>query len=226
MDAPASKDVWKEYGRLWEGVGITEAGVTPSDSRDLPEWLKELEDVDVSAGIKNCGSAEGYMSVINVFHKTAQAKADEIESLYEDMNIPDYTIRVHALKSSARIIGAAELSKLAEKLEDAGKREDTVFIGDNTKKLLSMYRELDKELSKLDGDLDDKPEIDKDSLYDAYQTIGEIAAGMDFELMEEVLDNLKGFRLDEEDEKNVKTIEKLMTELEWEEIGNLVRRIL
>ena len=141
-------DVWKEYDRLWGEKGI-EMEEEKEDSDGLPAGLYRLPDVEVTAGLRNCGSAKGYLSVLTVFHKTAEAKAKEIARLYEEADVKGYTVKVHALKSSARIIGAGKLSKLAGELEEAGKKEDMDFIGEHTEELLSMYRELDRDLAEL-----------------------------------------------------------------------------
>ena len=69
-----------------------------------------------------------------------EKKADEIEELYKSGNIEDYTVKVHALKSSAKIIGAYTLSDKAKSLEDAGKRSDLEFIEQNNGALLEAYR--------------------------------------------------------------------------------------
>ena len=175
-------------------------------------------------GVKNCGSAEDYVSVLSVFKKTAGPKADEIEGYYKSGDIPAYTIKVHALKSSARIIGAAELSKLAEELEKAGKNNDTAFIDENTDKLLTMYRELDKALGG--GETEALPKIDAKALREGYQTMYEIAQSMDYELMDEVLANLRGYSFEPEDEERISSIEKSLTELDWDAIISLVKDVL
>lgn len=190
-------------------------------SADFMEKLKEVNDIDWQAGLKNCGTEEGYMSVISVFHKTAPAKADEIENLYSSGDIADLTIKVHALKSSARIIGAASLSELAKNLEDAGKREDMAFINSNTDRLLDMYRSLDARLSWLDNADEDLPLIGEGALNEAYQTIIEIAGSMDYELMENILKNLHGYRLPEADRERIAGIESMLTELDWDGIIRL-----
>ncbi|MCR5501406.1 MAG: response regulator [Lachnospiraceae bacterium] len=188
--------------------------------------LKELPDIDEQAGLKNCGSGEGYLSVLTVFHQTAPAKADEIEKFLESGDIENYTIRVHALKSSARIIGASELSALAKELEDAGKRQDTGYIRDNTGHLLEMYRALDKDLARLDKTDESLPEIGDGEMKEAYQTIGEIAQSMDYEMMDGLLKDLRGYRLPDGDKKRISEIEKMLTELDWDGIIRTAGEVL
>lgn len=183
---------------------------------ELPEALIALKTIDEQAGISYCGSLEGYLSVLSVFHQTAPAKADEIQDLLESGDIKNYTIKVHALKSSARVIGAKELSELAKDLEAAGKREDRDFIEENTKRLLEMYRELDDQLSLLDGTDESLPMISEEALSEAYQTMVEIASGMDYGLMEGLLKELRQYRFLEEDQKRIARIEAMLTELDWD----------
>ena len=143
-------NIWREYERMWGKDMMLETEMEAEDSEGIPEWLYKLPEIEVTEGIRNCGSVKGYMSVLSIFHKTAQAKIAEIRRLYEAENVEGYTVKVHALKSSARIIGAGGLSRLARDLEEAGKKGDLEFIRKNTEKLLSMYQELDREFAVLE----------------------------------------------------------------------------
>ena len=184
----------------------------------LLEHLAYMDEIDGQAGLKNCGSGEGYLSVLSVFHQTARDKADEIERFYQNGDMENYTIKVHALKSSAHIIGAGRLSELARELENAGKNGDSAFIEEHTDELLKMYRSLNDRLSWLDSSDEELPEISEEMLKEAYQTIIEIAGSYDYELMDEILKNLRGYRLPPSDREKVSGIAKLLTELDWDGI--------
>ncbi|MBQ4270658.1 MAG: response regulator, partial [Clostridiales bacterium] len=85
----------------------------------LNEELTELdrfEKIDVKAGLANSGSVDAYMPLLKIFYESMDEKAAEIEHLYNDNDINNYTIKVHALKSSARLIGAAEFGEMAQEL--------------------------------------------------------------------------------------------------------------
>ncbi|MCR5097548.1 MAG: response regulator [Lachnospiraceae bacterium] len=192
-------------------------------SGEIPEQLKEIQELDIPSGLKNCGTAEGFISVITVFHQTAAAKAEEIDGLLRAGDLENYTIKVHALKSSARIIGAQELSDLAKSLEDAGKDGDEAFINDNNGRLLDMYRSLDAKLSCLDSEDEDKPPISEAALKEAYQTIFEIAGSMDYGLMEGILKDLRGYSLPEKDREWFARMEAMLMELNWDGIMETVK---
>ena len=103
-------------------------------------------------------------------------------------------------------------------LENAGERKDTAFIEENTDRLLLGYRTLDKKLSPLDQTDESLPPISPEAMKEAYTTILEIAESMDYEMMEELLKNLHGYRLSSSDEEAVSAIEKHLTALDWEAI--------
>ncbi len=194
--------------------------------RELPDFIYELPDIDAEAGIKNCGAAQGYLSVLTVFHQTADTKAEEIDKLYREGEIENYTIKVHALKSSARIIGAGKLSRLAEELENAGKKNDVDFIKEHTKQLLTMYRSLDRGLAALDGEDRELPDIASDALEEAYQTIIEIARSMDYGLMTGILEDLKNYNKSAADKENIKKMEKMLNALDWEGISAIASKAI
>lgn len=86
-----------------------------------------------------CGDENFYLEMLRMFHGQSEAKREEIVSLYDMENWPDYAVKVHALKSTSLTIGAEELSEQAKALERAGKKEDIVYIRENHPKLLEMY---------------------------------------------------------------------------------------
>ena len=223
------RNIWKGIDRIWNVVLSADEQLQSTEETAytehtaLPQWLREALEIDADQGIKNCGSKESFFSVLKVFHQTAQQKADEIEKLYEQGDLENYTIKVHALKSSARIIGAAELSDQAKELELAGKRKDTDYIRQNTEALLNNYRALDERLQNLDRSADGRPLLSEDMRREAFQTMAEIAESMDFGMMENLLQDLRKYELSPEDTNTLKQIEGMLMELDWDEIEKTVR---
>jgi CheY-like chemotaxis protein len=115
----------------------------------LPEWLLDVPAIDAEEGLKNCSGPETYMIVLETFYEVITENADEIEDYYSKEDWENYTVKVHALKSSAKTVGAAALSEQAAALEQAGLKGDTAAISDGTEKLLSDYRSLLESLSPI-----------------------------------------------------------------------------
>ena len=181
-----------------ERVTTSDAGASQSESDGaLPAWLLSSEALgnvlDVKAGLQFCGSAEDYLAVLRVFQESAAENADEIQRLFEAKDWKNYTTKVHALKSSARAIGAAELSDRAARLEDAGNRLYVEEIAADTPLLLALYRASGEALAPLkEPKQNDEslPEIDMASLREAYAAIREMASSFDYKSIQFVLDDL------------------------------------
>jgi len=97
-------------------------------------------DLNVAFAMKFLGSEELFWTILKVYYKSIEKKSKLIKELEEQENWPDYTIEVHALKSSSRQIGASALSEKAAALEKAGNAKDSVFIHRRTDEMLEQYR--------------------------------------------------------------------------------------
>lgn len=191
----------------------------------LPEWLYETEGISPSEGIHNCATPQGFLSALQTFYDTLPEKADEIEAAYVSENWEFYTIKVHALKSTARIIGAEALSKEAEKLEEAGKAADLDTIRKGTAQLLLDYRAYTDRLSRLYGEEDaQKEDVSPEMLSEAYEALGEFIPAMDYDSVEMVLDSLKAYRLPPEDADRFRRMQIQLKQLEWEKLSDLMKK--
>ena len=81
---------------------------------------------------------------------SAQKKADA-DSCLKAGDLPAYSIIVHALKSTAKMIGANALSEQARALEEAAGRGDETFIRDHHDALIRDYDSLTEALAHLLG---------------------------------------------------------------------------
>ncbi|MBP5464286.1 MAG: response regulator, partial [Treponema sp.] len=112
--------------------------------------------LDIAAAMTNCGNEDVFSDVVRVFHETIAGKSADIEKYAAAGNWQDYTVQVHALKSSARLLGADELSSMAAELESLGNRArdgDTAaavpVIQEKTPILLERYRSYEALLAPL-----------------------------------------------------------------------------
>ncbi len=203
------------------------AADVPEEPDELPEdllWLTETEGINVPDGIKNSGGVSSYIFSLKLFLDTMEDNAGVIEKAYEEGDIRLYTVKVHALKSSARIIGANDLSSLAEKLEEAGNKKDMGFIKANTDRFLDDYRSYKEKLGRMNagsGD-DDRPEIDPEELKGAYEALRECVPQMDYDAVEMILSQLKEYRLPPEDGEKAAALEKMLKVLDWDGMEKLL----
>ena len=131
-------------------LGITDEEEETEEVEKLPMWLKIVPHIDLVLGVENCGSAEDYMESLYIFHSSIEENADDILSYLEDENWTMYTLRVHSLKSMARLIGAKKLADIAAALESASRNGDYKTVQSETRPFLDIYRELYTLLSPID----------------------------------------------------------------------------
>jgi signal transduction histidine kinase/ligand-binding sensor domain-containing protein/CheY-like chemotaxis protein/HPt (histidine-containing phosphotransfer) domain-containing protein len=191
------------------------------------DWLKEVEGISADKGIELCGGTDSYLNSVKMFVETLEDSAKVIEDAYRDGDIKLFTVKVHALKSSARIIGASEFSERCQKMEDAGNAVDMEYINANTEKLMADYREFGVKLAAIKTqeeaeDNSNKPEIPAEELADAYEALKELVPQMEYDGIEMVLEQLGGYRLPEEDAGKVKELAKNLKIFNWEEMEKIL----
>jgi HPt (histidine-containing phosphotransfer) domain-containing protein len=192
------------------------------------ECLKGIDEIDEDEGLKNGGSGEGYMSVLSVFRQTAGPKADEIEALWKDGDTENYTIKVHALKSSARLIGAQELSDEAKVLEEKGDARDEDYIEFKTPDLLDHYRRYVKLLAPFMEEEDDQnlPQIADEQLVEALKLLARYNDEFDFDGADSIIDTMKTFSMPKEIASVWKAICKAESAFMHDELAELLNTAL
>ncbi len=110
--------------------------------------MSEYEGLDYKKALKALGSAELYSTIVREYYRTGDDRYNEIKILFDNEDWYDYTIKVHALKSNSKQIGAYELGELAQKIEKAAQNKDYDTIYENNDKLLNEFRKILDTLSK------------------------------------------------------------------------------
>ncbi len=107
---------------------------------------------NTEAGIGYCANDEDfYIEMLETFANEWEEKSAAIKEDYDKKDIADYQIRVHALKSTAKTIGADSLSAMALEQENAAKAQDTDTIDKGVNALLEMYSEVVDKIRKVTG---------------------------------------------------------------------------
>ncbi|MBR2216071.1 MAG: response regulator [Selenomonadaceae bacterium] len=212
-----------------EKVRHTTEAVAPEEETvlaALPDWLQTVPGLDTAAGVGHCGSEDAYLDALTVFAESIEPSAAEIEEYFRQGDYANYTTKVHALKSSARVVGATELSEKALRLENAGNSGYVQEIEADTPALLALYRSYAPHLSPLlqqeDTDSEEKPLIDPAELSEAYETLREITASFDFDSLQFVMDSLAGYRLPETETERYAALKKAAREPDWIELAKIL----
>ena len=203
---------------------------TGTQKEDVPEnmkWLLDVEEIDVDEGIRNSGGVMPFIYSLKFFYETIEDGIATLENALNNDDISLFTIKVHALKSSGRLIGAIKLSNMAKDLETAGKSNDAEFIKSNYGALIKEYRAFNDRLSKiretdLEKDVTVKTAtITSDELDATYKALAEYAGLMDVDAIEQILAKIKEYRLPDRDEKIMGDIKTALQKYDWDTIRRL-----
>ena len=195
---------------------------------EIPEILAPLNGkdwIDLKIGIRNSGSVSAYMPLLKIFYESIDEKTEEIEKLYEEKNFKGYTIKVHALKSSAKIIGAVKFGEEAQKLEDAGKSGDIAYIHEHQAEFMKEYHSFREPLAQIfEGNDEDKPEADADLMSAVYEEIKSAAEEMDSDRLDAIFEEIGEYRIPAAEEKLWKQIKSAADHFDYEAIQTLLKK--
>jgi len=192
------------------------------------KWYQGIAGIDGAAAIKNSGSEEAFKSVLKIFYESIPNKHEELENLYSSSDWDNYTIRIHALKSSARLVGALGLGDMAERLENAGKEKDIQYISDNHANAMEEYLKYKKTLAVVfpddndtsDGDSDNRPIADKELMSDFYEGIRVAADAMDCDMIEDIIKEMEEYRIPDPEKDRFKRIKERADAFDYDGILN------
>ncbi|MCR5650693.1 MAG: response regulator [Lachnospiraceae bacterium] len=128
--------------------------------------LGKTEEIDLDAALANAGNEETLIHITESFVRTGSENLKLLEKLLDDRNIEDFTVRVHAVKSSAKIMGDDDLSKKALNLEELGNKKDLKGIRAAFDDFMSDYETLVGKLHECEKILEDKKDSDLPPLSD------------------------------------------------------------
>ena len=197
--------------------------------RDMDYDLNKLTEygIDIDTGLGYTGKPEKYISALQRFYRSYEKNREKIESTLAESDIENYTITVHALKSNARMIGAADLSSKFEALEMAGRNGDTDAIKEGTQDALDSYGFIIRALEPIGTgeDASAPGEISADEARKVAADLLEALDEYDDELSASLAVKLSGypFRLTQQD--LLKKAAGLIGDFMYDEAADIIREI-
>ena len=193
----------------------------------IPEFLFGIEAIDVDSGLKHCGSREAYMSTLEMYLDAAPKNMDDIKKYWATRDLKNTTVKIHALKSTSRLIGAVKLGDFAARLEKAGEAGDAVTLEREISDLLKQYSELVKELEPLndikDDDIeDDRAVISHKDIKNAYTDILEFCNSFDYDSVGNMVESLEKYRFPEDEASRFVNLKKAVDNFDYDLIPEIL----
>lgn len=98
--------------------------------------------IDIEKAIKNSGSKELFIELLGDVYNLMDDKINLVETYLSQENIQNYTIEVHSLKTTCRMIGAISLGEEFFNLEKLGKDNNIEQIKALTPGVLNTFKAL------------------------------------------------------------------------------------
>ncbi len=146
VEVTPKKDTPKTVSDKKEKGIMSLNAVSRSDtSVSIPQELADLRSAGIEPedGLKYCrGDVEFYKTLLLEYAKNVSKKIAELNRYHDESKWNDYSIRVHAVKSTSKMIGAADISVLAKFLEDASKAGDVAKVDEKHTEFMTGYEKL------------------------------------------------------------------------------------
>lgn len=207
------RDVPKEEAKKLLADDLSDREIQPEDSQ---------RGFSFEEGVNHCGSKAALMKTIRIFYRTIDSKADKIEQCLKEGLISDYVIEVHALKSSALLIGAVPLSEAAKELEDYGKQGKTEVLEEKTPDVLTLYRDLKNILRPYaEKEEDAKKEFSDGEWITALQQIHQCIEQFDLDGVDQIMEQLEEYQVPECIRESMDQLRVYVADVSMEEIMEL-----
>ncbi len=115
------------------------------------EIMKEysFKHLDIPSAVESAeGDKECVRFLLESFRDNVDRNIDDIQTAYDNKDYTNYTIYVHALKSTSKMIGAEQLSDQSRLLEIAGKEGNIDFITESHEANMEHYKVVVEEINQ------------------------------------------------------------------------------
>ncbi len=129
---------------------LSEEAVATVEEQKAVSEISENE-LDTQTGMRYCGDSEElYRDVLQMYCEMYEEQKADLDRMLSEEDFKNYTILIHAVKSTSMNVGAVELSKKCLELEKAGKAlnsgedadENAEFIRANHNAVMDMYKDI------------------------------------------------------------------------------------
>ena len=172
-----------------------------SDQEKIYDELHDAQDnklqnkiFSYEIAVKNCGSRENFKKLVPTFYRSIDSKSVKLCQLLEEGLINDFVIEVHALKSSALLVGAIDLSEMAKELEMLGRTGNVESLENKTPALIDKYKALKPILAEyIDENDKTKAKVSADEIIRVLKRLHDCVDAFDIDGMDECMKELENF---------------------------------
>ena len=184
--------------------------------------------ISTEEGIGYTGGEEKYISALQRFFKGYENNRDQVKEFLATSDTEGFCVRVHSLKSNAKMIGADGLALAFEELENASRRFDLAAMKEKTGPALDLYADVIEAIRPI-GEMEPVKASGEISAEEARETADKLLEALDDfddELSAELVRKLKGYPFRLTQKEKLKEAEEHIADFMYDEAAELIREVI
>jgi len=208
-------------------AGVTDDEAEVQSGEEEVVLPSEIEGLNVEDGISYCGSPALFLKCMVIFYRIIDKNVMRITKFLEDGLIRDYTIEVHALKNSARMIGAKKLSDDFKELEQLGNNDDIDALTEKTPGVLELYQSY-KRILKPFADTEKRNSYTpkREEVVESLQKIIDAMDAFDMDGADEAMNTLREYALPGGLNDKIPELDALVSDFAMEDVISLSKELI
>ena len=133
-----------------------------------------------------------------MYSEASEKNEKDIRDFWKVRDIKNLTFKLHALKSTSRVIGALKIGEMAAELEKAGRLGRLIELGNDLERLMFSYTELTSKLSPLFEPQDDEDgllPISSEELREVYLKLLQACSEFDYDTVVNTVEELSHLKM-------------------------------
>ena len=192
----------------------------------IPDFVREITEIDIEAGIKSLGSEKMYMDMLNIYAENLDEYIDDINAMWNIKDIRSLTIKIHAIKSTTRSIGAKNIGEQAQKLENAGNNEDMEYLSKIIPDFIESLETLREKLSPLLIEMEQTEELSEmseDEVKNKYSELRYCLEDFDFDGAGKIIEELIKHKLPDSEKDRCASLKKTLDDFDFEAMMDILK---
>ncbi|MCR5397854.1 MAG: response regulator [Lachnospiraceae bacterium] len=208
--------------RRWLPKNLIEKTDKPTFEIRTENNLPKIKGIDSQEGVKYSGSKTRWLEMLGDFYHIIDLKSQKIEDDLASGDIASYTIEVHALKNTARLIGAMELSSEFFELEKLGDENAVAILKDKTPPVLRHFSDYKEVLKPYAFAKEEKKRnlVSNEEIVAALTEIRDAIDGFDLDGADAGMEKLNTYTVPEEYKERMKKLRALVADVAMEDVIN------
>lgn len=205
---------------------IEESAEDTAHNKPTQNPTDKIKGIDVAEGIKYSGGVELWKQLMGNFYTLIDAKSRKLQQYLEDGMLREFTIEVHALKSSSRVIGASVLSERFKQLEELGNQGAEKKIREMLPDVLELYQSYKPALKEYGTSQVNKKQVPKEEILLYLEGIQKAIDEFDLDLADEAMKKLEECLLPESFKPYMERLRVYLADVVMEDILQVTGEML